>query len=162
MSVIAATGLVPAEREAVFGFLAELGNHWLVADRWIEVVALDANRDGGRVRVRGPLGLRRTARTRVLAMDPPVALEGTAVLGGTVARVRWELLARGEATEVRLEARVERATPLDRLLLAAGGRAWLRRRLAATVAGLAARSAAASRSAGPRPPAPREAWTARA
>jgi hypothetical protein len=160
--VIAASGLVPAEREEVFAFLAELGNHWLVADRWIEVVSLDADGDGGRVRVRGPLGLRRTARTRVEVVDPPAALEGTAVLGGTVARVRWELRPRGGATRVRLEARVERATALDRLLLAAGGRAWMRRRLAATVGGVAARCAAASRS-GERPArVPPEAWTARA
>jgi Polyketide cyclase / dehydrase and lipid transport len=159
---IAASGLVPARREAVFAFLAELGNHWLVADRWLQVVSLDPDGDGGRVRVRGPLGLRRTTRTRVELVDPPAALEGTAILGRTVARVRWELSSRGDATCVRLSARVERATALDRLLLAAGGREWIRRRLAATVGGLAARCAAASRP-GERPlRAPREVWTARA
>ena len=35
-----------------------------------------------------------------------------------------------------LEAIVERASPLDRALLALGGRWWLRRSLAHTVAGL--------------------------
>jgi hypothetical protein len=159
---IAADGLVPTGREAVFAFLAELSNHWLVADRWIDVVCLDDGGDGGRVRIRGPLGLRRTARTQVLASEPPARLEGRATLGATVARVRWELAERGQATLVRLEAHVERAGPLDRLLLAAGGRRWLRRRFRSTIAGLAGRCAGASRPGEPRPPAPREAWTARA
>jgi hypothetical protein len=159
---IAAHGLVPIGREAVFAFLAELDNHWLVADRWIEVVCLDDEGDGGRVRIRGPLGLRRTARTQVRAAQPPARLEGRATLGRTVARVQWELIARGEATLVRLEAHVLRAGLLDRLLLAAGGRAWLRRRFRVTIAGLARRCAEASRPAETRPPAPREAWTARA
>jgi hypothetical protein len=159
---IAASGLVAARREAVFAFLSELDNHWLVADRWIDVVCLDDERDGGRVRIRGPLGLRRTARTQVLAAEPPARLEGSAVLGRTAARVRWELAARGQATWVRLEAHVERAGALDRLVLAAGGRLWLRRRFAATIAGLGARCGGASRPGEPPPPAPREAWTARA
>ena len=37
----------------------------------------------------------------------------------------------GERTRVRLEATVEQASPLDRVLLAAGGRRWLERRFAA-------------------------------
>src|SRR5205823_4346029 len=86
---IAAHGLVPIRREAAFAFLAELDNHWLVADRWIEVVCLDGEREGGRVRIRGPLGLRRTARTQVLTAQPPARLEGRATLGRTEARVRW-------------------------------------------------------------------------
>jgi hypothetical protein len=115
------------------------------------------------VRIAGPLGLHRTAHTRVRRADPPRALEGSATLGGTVARVRWELREqRGGATLVRLEAEVEHATPLDRLLLAAGGRAWLQRRFGATVVALARRFAGASRPAEPPPPAPPEAWTARA
>jgi uncharacterized protein YndB with AHSA1/START domain len=163
MRPIAASGIVPAPPTTVFAFLAELENHWLVADRWIHVVRLDGDGDGGRVRIDGPLGLRRTAHTRVLRADPPRALEGRATLGGTVARVRWELREQhGGATFVRLEAELERATPLDRLLLAAGGRAWLQRRFGATVVALARRFAGASRSAEPRPPAPPEAWRARA
>jgi Polyketide cyclase / dehydrase and lipid transport len=160
---IAAGGVVPAPREAVFAFLAELDNHWLVADRWIDVVRLDGDGDGGRVRIHGPLGLRRTTQTRVLRAEPPAILEGSATLGRTVARVRWELSQHHHATLVRLEAEVEQAGPLDRLLLAAGGRRWLRRRFGATVVTLARCFAErASRSGGPPPPAPREAWTARA
>jgi Polyketide cyclase / dehydrase and lipid transport len=134
---ISASGLVPAGREAVFAFLSRLDNHWRVADRWIDVVSLDGGSTGGRVRVRGPLGLRRTARTRVLVARPPECMEGSADLGRTRGRVRWTLRDAPGGTLVRLEAWVERAGPADRLLLALGGRAWLRRRFAATVRGLA-------------------------
>jgi Polyketide cyclase / dehydrase and lipid transport len=135
---ISASGLVPAGREAVFAFLAELDNHWRVADRWIDVVALDGDGDGGHVRLHGPLGLRRTARTQVLAAQPPALLEGNAELGRTLARVSWTLQEHPRGTLVQLEARVERAGAADRLLLALGGRAWLRRRFAVTLAHLAA------------------------
>jgi Polyketide cyclase / dehydrase and lipid transport len=128
---------VPAGREAVFAYLAQLSNHWRVADRWIDVISLDGDGDGGRVRVRGPLGLRRTARTRVLVARPGELLEGGAELGRTRGRVRWSLRTAPGGTAVRLEAWVERAGPADRLLLALGGRAWLRRRFAATVRRLA-------------------------
>jgi Polyketide cyclase / dehydrase and lipid transport len=160
---ICAGAVVPAPREAVFDFLSELDNHWMVADRWIDVVRLDGDGDGGRVRICGPLGLRRTVLTRVLHAEPPETLEGSATLGRTVARVRWELSEHHGATLVRLVAEVQRAGPLDRLALAAGGRRWLHRRFGATVVALAHHFAErATRSGGPPPPAPREAWTARA
>ena len=46
---IEADGLIPAGREAVFAFLADLANHWDLADRWVEVVSLTPAHDGGRV-----------------------------------------------------------------------------------------------------------------
>jgi hypothetical protein len=130
---------VPAGREAVFAFLADLANHWDLADRWVEVVSLTPAHDGGRVRVHGPLGLRRTVDTRVQAVDPPSRIEGEAELGRTRARVSWELHEDPEGTRVRLRATVVAAGPLDRLLLAAGGRVWLRRRFVVTLARLAHR-----------------------
>jgi polyketide cyclase/dehydrase/lipid transport protein len=134
---IEADGLVPAGREAVFAFLASLDRHWQLADRWIEVVSLDGDR-GGRVRMRGPLGVHRTATTRVVESRAPDYLHGTASMGATEGHVTWTLSEAGEgSTRVRLEASVVRARPLDRLLLAAGGRLWLRRRLRATIAALA-------------------------
>jgi hypothetical protein len=136
---IRANGLVPARREAVFAFIARLEHHWRVADRWIEVLELDADGLGGRVRMRGPLGVSRTVTTRVDESDAPARLHGTALLGATRAEVTWTLSDAGfDATRVQLEARVLEAGALDRMLLAAGGRAWLRRRLASTVAALAA------------------------
>ena len=148
MTDIDASEVVPAPREAVFGFLSDLGNHWAVAGRWIEVVALDGEGDGGRVRIRGPLGVRRTAVTSVERVDPPERLEGTALLGRTEARVTWTLCEqRDGGTEVRLAATVVRAGPLDRAVLALGGASWMRRLFAATLVHLAARFAADASSA---------------
>jgi hypothetical protein len=134
---IEADGLIPAGREAVFAFLADLANHWDLADRWVEVVSLTPAHDGGRVMVRGPLGLRRTVDTRVDQVEPPGRIEGTARLGRTRAVVRWELRPESRGTRVHLVARVLAAGPIDRLLLAAGGRAWLRRRFTVTLSRLA-------------------------
>ena len=137
---VEATALVSAPPEDVFGFLDDLGNHWIVADRFVEVVDLHrpaARAEGGTVRLRGPLGVRRTVVTRVAAVKPPRLLIGTAELrNGTRARVSWALAEHRGTTRVRLAARVERCSRGDRMLLALGGRWWLRRRFAATLAGL--------------------------
>jgi hypothetical protein len=119
----------------VFGFLTSLENHWKLAGRWVEVVSID---DGsGRVRIHGPLGLRRTARTTVVDATPSHVMHGTAELsGGTVARVAWELGEDAGGTTVRLSADVEHAARRDRLLLAIGGRAWMRRHFRAILARL--------------------------
>ena len=135
---IEAAAVVPAPPEDVFAFLADLGNHWIVADPLVEVVDLHGPdrgpADGGRVRLRGPLGLRRTVTTRVVAARPPRLLIGTAEIGdGTRARVSWALAEHRGATRVRLAAGVERVTRLDRALLALGGRRWLRMRFERTL-----------------------------
>lgn len=123
---IAAEAVVPAAPEAVFRFLSDLRNHWRLAGRWIEVVEIgDA---GGRVRMKGPLGIRRTATTRVDDAQPQHRMSGTAELsGGTVAHVRWDLSEDSRGTLVRLSAEIERANAPDRVLLAVGGAAWMRR-----------------------------------
>jgi uncharacterized protein YndB with AHSA1/START domain len=142
---IEATRVVPASREEVFAFLSDLDNHWAVAGRWIEVVAVEGNGDGGRVRIRGPLGLHRTAVTSVERVDPPERLEGTARLGGTRAEVAWTLHARDAGTtEVGLAATVLRSGSLDRLVLRLGGAAWMRRLFAATLTHLAERFVSSS------------------
>ena len=146
MTDIDASEVVPAPREAVFDFLSDLGNHWSVAGRWIEVVALDGNGDGGRVRIRGPLGVRRTAVTSVERADPPERLEGIARVGRTEARVAWTLYERRSGgTEVRLAATIVRAGALDRAVLALGGASWMRRLFAATLAHLVERFASDGR-----------------
>ena len=128
---------VAAPAATVFGYLADLEQHWQLADRFIEVVSLERPSDGapargGVVRMRGPFGIRRAAHTRVVESEAPTRLSGTAQVGsGTIARVSWTLRAAGESTRVRLEATVEQASPLDRALLALGGRRWLERRFAA-------------------------------
>ena len=132
--------LVPAGPEQVFEFLSDLENHWQLADGAIAVLHVEPG-DGGRVRMRGPLGVRRTAVTSVDAVDPPRALSGTARVGSrTRARVMWKLEPDGgRATCVTLSARVEDASPLDRLLLLAGGRAWLESRFGRILSTLAER-----------------------
>ena len=129
---IEATAIVPASPEDVFDFLSDLRNHWRLADRFVKVVTLEASdgarADGGTVRVRGPLGVRRTATTRVVATRPARLMIGTAELdGGTRARVSWTLAGRLGDTRVRLAAEIEHAGPLDHVLLLVGGRWWLRR-----------------------------------
>jgi hypothetical protein len=144
MKRLEATGMVPAPREDLFAFLSALENHWALAGRWIQVVSLDRSvgATGGRVRISGPLGLHRTAVTRVEAVAAPRELTGTAQIGSTVADVSWTLTARGSAaTEVALSTTIVRASALDRLLLFLGGAAWMRRLLAGTIAQLGERFA---------------------
>jgi hypothetical protein len=104
------------------------------------VVHLDGGGDGGKVRLRGPLGLGRTVTTRVVTAEPASSIIGTADLsGGTLATVRWTLTPVERGTQVELAAFVEKAGLLDRLLLAAGGRRWLRRRFSSILVRLAQR-----------------------
>lgn len=148
---IEATAIVRASPEEVFDFLDDLANHWRLVDRFVEVIELDGPLgrppESGLVRLCGPLGVRRTVRTRVTAARRPRLIIGTAELGDhTRARVSWTLAGRLGQTRVRLAAEVEHASMLDRLLLALGGRAWLRRRFAHGLEALAARFAAVPRS----------------
>lgn len=137
---IQASRAVPATPEAVFQFLSEFENHWKLAGRWVEPVELNAS--SGRVRIHGPLGLRRTATTSVTDSRPSTVMHGTAELsGGTRARIAWELNEDANGTAVRLSADVERAAGIDRLLLLLGGRAWMQRRFGVILDRLAAQVA---------------------
>ena len=143
VGAIEATALVPAECETVFEFLSDLGNHWRLARSFIDVIELDGGRPGGTpdsatVRMRGPLGLSRMARTKVTAARAPRLMIGTAEVGSrTRARVSWTLARRLNETRVRLSAEVDGAGRIDRAMLALGGRRWLERRFADTLAALA-------------------------
>ena len=142
---IAAECVVAASPPAVFAFLADLENHWLLADRFVEVLTLERPPGGGpafggTVRMRGPLGLGRTARTRVVEAAPPHAIAGTASVGSrTEALVRWTLAPAAQGTRVRLEATVARLGRTEAVLLAAGGRGWLERRFDSILQTLARR-----------------------
>ena len=129
--------------ERVFGFLSDLRNHWRLEDAFVELGGLEGDGPtGGRVRIKGPLRLSREVRTKVLAAEPPGAttpgrLRGRADVGrATVGHVGWEIARVPGGSDVRLWAEVERASPADRLLLAAGGRRWLTRIFMRTVANL--------------------------
>jgi hypothetical protein len=130
---IRASRLVHARQDELFEFLADLENHWRLADRFIDVKTLERQEGGrahgGRVRMRGPLGVRRTAATQVLAADPPQQIVGVAEVGRrTRAFVRRRLNPDHGSSRVRLEATIDRLGRLDRLLLLLGGRRWLERR----------------------------------
>ena len=143
MSLAAASARVAAAPEAVFAFLDDLGNHWRLIDRWTEIATLQPGGRAAVVRLRGPLGVHRFACTAVLEARPPHLLVGEARIGrATAGRVIWALVPDGDSTRVDLRAEVLAAGPLDRLLLAAGGRRWLRRRFADALERLAAEMAA--------------------
>jgi hypothetical protein len=64
----------------------------------------------------------------VLAAEEPRELRGRADVGrGTVGEVRWGIEPHGTGSRVTLSAEVERASRLDRAILALGGRIVLRR-----------------------------------
>jgi hypothetical protein len=130
---IVARRVIPAPPSEAFALLADLAEHWALADRWIEVVAIDL--DSSTIRLHAPFGLRRTARVRVRRREAPTLVEGEARLGlDTRASVRWELEpALDDATAVTLTATAERVTASDRVLLALGGRRWLTWRFAVTL-----------------------------
>jgi hypothetical protein len=132
MRAISAQAVVCAPIDEVWALLADLREHWTLADRWAEVQRVDG--DGGTIRLRGPAGLRRTADVRVTLRRPARELEGLAVLGATSARVCWTLAVVAPAqTHVTLDAEVLSAGAGDRLLLALGARRWLRWRFAVTL-----------------------------
>jgi uncharacterized protein YndB with AHSA1/START domain len=126
--LVAADAHLDLPPERVFAFLADLRNHWRLTPRFAELESLDGDAAGARVRIRGPLGLSRVARTRVLEAQEPLLLRGRAEVGrGTVGSVRWTIEREGEGSRVAISAEVERASPLDRAILALGGRRFLRR-----------------------------------
>jgi hypothetical protein len=120
----------------VWALVADLREHWLLADRWTEVRRIDA--DGGTIRLRGPVGVRRTVDVRVTRREPPRTLEGVADLGpSTSARVRWSLAPEGpDATRVTLTAEVLQNGLADGVLLALGADRWLRWRFRVTLSRL--------------------------
>jgi hypothetical protein len=130
-AVIQARRRIHAPRSALFAFLEDLDQHWRLTDGVVERVGPS---DGGaRVRIRGPFGLRREATTRIDVATPD-ELAGTARVGAvTRATVSWRLEPEGEATAVALTVTVEEASRRDRLVLALGGRTWLRGALAAAL-----------------------------
>jgi uncharacterized protein YndB with AHSA1/START domain len=134
--------MVRSDPEQLFAFLSDLENHWHIADGFVEVLELNGAGPGqpargARVRMHGPLGVRRTAATRVTELEPPRRIAGTARVGThTAANVTWTFTGVDGGTLVGLAAQIDRASFLDRTLLAAGGNRWLRRRLEKILTGL--------------------------
>jgi hypothetical protein len=102
-------------------------------------VTHDGELRGALMVLRGPLWLRRRARTRLVSTRRPAYLAGTARVGsGTDVEVRWDLDGTGGGASVAvLSATVTRLATPERLLLAIGGRAWVRRMFVTTLEQLA-------------------------
>lgn len=128
---LSAERVIRQEPEQVYEFLAELENHWRLDDRLLRLECLDTGTGASRIAIRGPLGLRRTARIRLTDTEPARRVTGAAEVGrDTRARVTWTITPRERGSCVGVEATVLSAGALDRLLLAVGGRRWMRRRFA--------------------------------
>jgi hypothetical protein len=109
------------------------------------LLALECRGDGASeavVRLRGPLAIRRTASTAITATRAPESISGRAWIGPrTRAFVSWQIESMPYGSTVYVGVIVETAGLRDRLLLAFGGRWWLRRRLASALSCLSHRIA---------------------
>jgi hypothetical protein len=138
---VSANRQIAIDPETAFALLSDLDNHWRLADRFVDVLRLRGPfgaRHGGEIRIKGPLGVRRTARTTITATRSPLLITGTAQFGRkTTAQVSWSLHPNPGGLQVELAVDELSTGPLDRVLLAIGGRRWLGRRLAAALNQLA-------------------------
>jgi hypothetical protein len=142
---ISAWRRIPACAAETFAFLAAPASHRRLQVRGIALLSFDGDDrevvvNGGALVLRGPLGLRRTVRTRVALHQPPTRLAGSALAdSGTAAHISWTLREQPDGTTiVELTAVLGPVAGGDRVLLAVGGYHWLRRRLGATLRQLAA------------------------
>ena len=127
---VVASVTVGAARSEIFEFLERLENHCALAEAKAEIVGFEGPaeaRSAGRVVLRGPAGVHREARIRLTDRAKPAWIAGTAVTGPkTIARIRWDLSGKDGRTQVTLRVRVVETSVADRVLLAIGGRRWLR------------------------------------
>jgi hypothetical protein len=146
MRPIVAEQLMPAPASAVFGFLADLENHARLAPGSVDVLGLERGPDlqaRALVRLTGPLGIRRSARTE-LRPHGPESVSGRAMVGPrTRVSVEWTIERRDGGSFVSLCASVDAASVADGLLLRLGGGRWLLRQFGAALDRLAAELAAA-------------------
>lgn len=139
VATLSAALTLAASAGAVYDFLTSLPNHARIGGHGLR---LDHVADDGRsalISLHGPLGLRRTAVTTVTSLHRPHRFGGTALVGRrTMAYVHWIIEPAGTGSRVTLNASIVRAGPVDRLLLAAGGRWWVTRCFARAIALLGA------------------------
>jgi hypothetical protein len=128
VATVTASAPVHAPVDVVYDFLERLPNHALITGRRLRLEDVSPDGRGARIALRGPLGIRRTARTSVTRLLRPGGFGGTAAVGRhTVAQVHWVIDQAGTGSLVTLTATILRAGAVDRMLLALGGRRWLGR-----------------------------------
>jgi hypothetical protein len=138
VATVTASAPVRAPADAVYDFLERLPNHALITGRGLRLEHVAPGGRCARIALRGPLGIRRTARTNVTRLLRPHGLGGTATVGRhTEAEVNWVIDRTPAGSLVTLTATILRAGAMDRLLLAFGGRWWLARSFTHAVALLA-------------------------
>jgi hypothetical protein len=112
----------------VYDFLQRLPNHALIGGRGLRLDGVTEDGRAALITLRGPLGIRRTAYTTVTDLRPPHGFGGRALVGKrTKAYVTWTIEQAETGSFVTLSATIVRAGPMDRLLLALGGRWWVAR-----------------------------------
>jgi hypothetical protein len=130
-ALISSSRTIEARIDAVFAFLSDRHSHQRLTSAKLELLGMKGIGDIGwqaRMRIRGPLGLRRLAAAQTDIAEQPTLIEGTVRVGArTNVRVRWELyrIAR-EQTVVVLGASVRSLGAVDWVLLHIGGRRWVR------------------------------------
>jgi hypothetical protein len=132
--------IMAAPSAAIFSFLTDLENQFLLAHDHTRSLVLDGPpgaRHSATLRIRGPLGLPRSARARIIATAEPSHVITSVALGRTVVRFRRTLSPLPASTGVELTAEVPAIGLLDRALFAAGGRRTIERRLHTALATLA-------------------------
>jgi hypothetical protein len=139
VATVTAALTVNAPPRTVYDFLERLPNHTLIGGHGLRLEDVAADGRAALISLCGPLGIHRTASTRVTTLRPPHRFGGTAVVGRrTMARVLWSIERAGAGSLVTLSATIVRAGPLDRLLLALGGRWWVARSFKRAIALLGA------------------------
>jgi hypothetical protein len=133
--IVTAAAVLTISAEMAYDFLSHLPNHARIAGSRLRVESLATDRLGGRIVIRGPLGLRRTAVTTITYLTPSLGVGGTAEVGRrTAGLVDWEIQRLSDGCRVTLTATIVRAGALDRVLFALGGRWWLTRGFARAIA----------------------------
>lgn len=143
---------VAADAEVLSAYLANLDNHWDLCNDVIEGWSLDgpqAAPTGAVLELKGPLGIRRTARTRLLGTSPSKVWGRAQLANGTWARITWRFAAARGTTTVSLELELRAAGLFDRWLFSLA-RPWVTRQLARALDRLAGIAAMAAEQVEPR------------
>ncbi len=136
---VRATRPVAAGAEALAAYLANLDNHWDLCGDLVEIRALGGPREeriAAHLLLKGPLGIRRTARTRLLGASPDKVWGRAQLDSGTQARITWRFAPRRGTTEVSLELELRDVRLFDRLLFALA-RPWITTQLTRALGRLA-------------------------
>src|SRR3954447_10159530 len=95
---IVASRRIGAPANQILRFLADLENHARLAAGSVELLSLERGPDlctRALVQLRGPLGIRRTATTELVATGAPDSIAGRGSVGkGTLVSVVWRIYRR--------------------------------------------------------------------